>query len=60
LNFNLHAIEIFAIKPCDCTSSSGGIVISYGSFTFLFSSFTVLVNPDLWFSGLFVVLDYTN
>jgi len=60
LNFNLHTIKIFAVEPSDCAFCGGGIVVGYSSFTFLFSSFAVLVNPDLGFSGAFVVFDHTN
>jgi len=60
LNFDVFTIEIFAIKPCDCTLSGGRVIIRYGSFTFLFSGITMCVNPDLWFSSFFVVFDYTN
>jgi len=60
LNFNLHTIEIFGVEPGDGTFSGSGIVIGYGSFSFLFSSFAVLVNPDLGFSGALVVFDHTN
>jgi len=60
LNFDLHSIEIFAVKPGDGTFSGSRVVISYGGFAFLFSSITVLVYPDFGFSGAFVVLDHAN
>jgi len=60
LNFDLHSIEIFSIKPGDGTFSGSGVIISYSGFAFLFSSITVLVYPDFGFSGAFVVLDHSN
>jgi len=60
LNFDFATVEIFSIEPGYCTLSGGGVIISYGSFSFLITSITIFVNPNLWFAGSLVILDNSN
>jgi len=60
LDFYLHTIEVFSVKPSDSTFCGGGIIVCDGGFAFLVSSFSVLVDPDLGLSSSFVVLNNTD
>jgi len=60
LNFDLHSVEVFAIKPCDGTLGGGGIVIRHGGFALLVTGLAVFVDPDFWLASLLVVLDHAD
>jgi len=60
LNFDLHTLEVFTIKPCNGTLGGLWIIIGNGSFSLLIPGFAVFVDPDLGFSSLLIVLDHAN
>ena len=55
LNFDGMCIEIFSVKPADGPMGCGSIVISHRGFALLFSSISVLVNPDFGFASSLVI-----
>ena len=57
LNFDGMCIEIFSVKPADGPMGCGSIVISHRGFAFLFSSISILVNPNFRLACSFVFLD---